>query len=60
MIPYEIGEKIINLIEKELGGKTHGYEEYLERKGVQFSFNLNGKSYSVDLWDEDILNDVWV
>ena len=49
-----------NKIEKELGGKANGHEDYLEGMGTQFSFDLNGKSYSVDLWDEDILNDVWV
>ena len=38
MIPYEIGKKIIDLIEKELGGKTNGHDEYLEGKGTQFSF----------------------
>ena len=58
MIPYEIGNKIIELIEKELGGKANDHEQYLEGKGTQFSFDLNGKSYSVDLWDEDVLNDV--
>ena len=58
MIPYEIGEKIINLVEKEYGGKANGHEDYLEGMGTQFSFDLNGKSYSVDLWDEDIINDV--
>ena len=36
MIPYEIGEKIINLIEKELGGKTNGHDEYLEEKEHSF------------------------
>ena len=60
MIPYEIGKQLINKLEKELGGKSNGHEEYLEGMGTQFSFDLNGKSYSVDLWDEDILNDVWV
>ena len=25
--------------------------------GTQFSFDLNGKSYSVDLWDEDIVKE---
>jgi hypothetical protein len=58
MIPYEIGKQLIDKIEKELGGKANGHEDYLEGKGTQFSFDLNGKSYSVDLWDEDILNDV--
>ena len=58
MKPYDIGSTIINLIEKELGGKANGHEDYLEGKGTQFSFDLNGKSYSVDLWDEDLLNDV--
>ena len=58
MKPYDIGNTIINLIEKKLGGKANGHEDYLEGKGTQFSFDLNGKSYSVDLWDEDILNDV--
>ncbi len=58
MKPYDIGSTIINLIEKELGGKANGHEDYLEGKGTQFSFDLNDKSYSVDLWDEDILNDV--
>ena len=48
----------LDKIEKELGGKANGHEDYLEGKGTQFSFDLNGKSYSVDLWDEDILNDV--
>ena len=56
MIPYEIGKKIIDLIEKELGGKTNGHDEYLEGKGTQFSFDLDGKSYSVDLWDESIID----
>ena len=48
MIPYEIGKQLINKIEKELGGKANGHEEYLEGMGTQFSFDLNGKSYSVD------------
>ena len=56
MIPYEIGKKIIGLIEKELGGKTNRHDEYLEGKGTQFSFDLDGKSYSVDLWDESIID----
>ena len=56
MIPYEIGEKIINLIEKELGGKAYFHEDYFEGMGTQFSFQLNGKLYTADLWDEDILN----
>ena len=58
MKPYDIGSTIINLIERELGGKANGHEDYLEGKGTQFSFDLTGKSYSVDLWDEDVLNDV--
>jgi hypothetical protein len=57
MIPYEIGEKIINLIEKELGGKTNGHDEYLEGKGTQISFDLENKSFSIDLWDESIVDD---
>ena len=27
-----------------------------EGKGTQFSFDLDGKSYSVDLWDESIID----
>ena len=57
MIPYEIGNKIINLIEKELGGKANGHQTYLEGKGTQFSFDLDNISFSVDLWDESILDD---
>ena len=36
MIPYEIGKKIIDLIEKELGGKTNGHDEYLEKRNTVF------------------------
>ena len=56
MIPYEIGIQLIDKIEKELGGKANGHDEYLEGKGTQFSFDLDGKSYSVDLWDESIID----
>ena len=56
MKPHDIGTTIINLIERELGGKANGHEEYLEGMGTQFSFDLNGKSYSVDLWDESIID----
>jgi len=58
MTPTKIGKILIQTIVKELGGKLNGHEDYLEGKGTQFSFDLNGKSYSVDLWDEDIINDV--
>ena len=58
MIPYEIGKQLIDKIEKELGGKAKDHGEYLEGMGTQFSFDLNGKSYNVDLWDEDIINDI--
>ena len=56
MIPYEIGKQLIDKIEKELGGKAYFHEEYFEGMGTQFSFQLNGKLYTADLWDEDILN----
>ena len=39
-----------------MGGTLNGQDDYLEGKGTQFSFDLNGKSYSVDLWDESILD----
>ena len=56
MTPTKIGKILIQTIEKELGGKTNRHDEYLEGKGTQFSFDLDGKSYSVDLWDESIID----
>ena len=56
MTPNEIGKQLINKIENEMGGTLNGQDDYLEGKGTQFSFELNGKSYSVDLWDESILD----
>ncbi len=32
MIPHEIGKQLIDKIEKELGGKANGHEDYLEGK----------------------------
>ena len=55
MTPTKIGKILLKTIEKELGGKTNGQDQYLEGMGTQFSFDLNGKSYSVDLWDEDVV-----
>ena len=57
MTPNEIGKQLINKIENEMGGTLNGQDDYLEGKGTQFSFELNGKSYSVDLWDESIVDD---
>ena len=55
MTPTKIGKILLQTIEKELGGKANGQDQYLEGMGTQFSFDLNGKSYSVDLWDEDVV-----
>ena len=58
MIPYEIGKKIIGLIEKELDCKTEEHSTYLDGKGFQFTIKINDKSFSVDLWDESIIYDI--
>ena len=57
MTPTKIGKILIQTIVKELGGKLNGQDQYLEGMGTQFSFDLNGKSYSVDLWDEDVVKE---
>ena len=35
----------------------YGQDQYLDGMGTQFSFDLKGKSFSVDLWDEDIVKE---
>ena len=51
----KIGKILVQTIIKELGGKITEQGEYLDGIGMQFSFDLKGKSFSVDLWDEDVL-----
>ena len=58
MIPYEIGEKIANTIQKELDCKTEEHSTYLDGKGFQFTIKINDKSFAVDLWDESIIYDI--
>ena len=53
---YEIGEKIANTIQKELDCKAEEYSTYLDGKGFQFTIKINDKSFSVDLWDESIID----
>ena len=55
MTQNKIAKILIQTIIKELGGKLNGQDQYLEGMGTQFSFDLKGKSYSVDLWDEDVV-----
>ena len=57
MTPTKIRKILIQTIIKELGGKLNWQDQYLDGMGTQFSFDLNGKSYLVDLWDEDILKE---
>ena len=57
MTQNKIAKILIQTIIKELGGKLNGQDQYLDGMGTQFSFDLNGKSYSVDLWDEDIVKE---
>ena len=55
MTQNKIAKILIQTIIKELGGKLNGQDQYLDGMGTQFSFDLNGKSFSVDLWDEDVV-----
>ena len=55
---YEIGEKIANIIQKELDCKTEEHSTYLDGKGFQFTIKINDKSFAVDLWDESIIYDI--
>ena len=57
MTQNKIAKILIKTIIKELGGKLNGQDQYLDGMGTQFSFDLKGKSYSVDLWDEDIVKE---
>ena len=57
MTQNKIAKILIQTIIKELGGKLNGQGQYLDGMGTQFSFNLNGKSFSVDLWDEDVVKE---
>ena len=57
MTQNKIAKILIQTIIKELGGKLNGQGQYLDGMGTQFSFDLNGKSFSVDLWDEDIVKE---
>ena len=55
MTQVKIAKILIQTIIKELGGKINRQGQYLNGMGTQFSFDLNGKSFSVDLWDEDVV-----
>ena len=55
MTQGKIAKILIQTIIKELGGKLNGQGQYLDGMGTQFSFDLKGKSFSVDLWDEDVV-----
>ena len=57
MTQNKIAKILIQTIIKELGGKLNGQGQYLDGMGTQFSFDLNGKSFSVDLWDEDVVKE---
>jgi len=49
----------LNLLDKlEADGvELNGQDQYLDGMGTQFSFDLKGKSFSVDLWDEDVVKE---
>ena len=55
MTQNKIAKILIQTIIKELGGKLNGQDQYLDGMGTRFSFDLKDKSYSVDLWDEDVV-----
>ena len=55
MTQGKIAKILIQTIIKELGGKITRQRQYLDGLGTQFSFDLKGKSFSVDLWDEDVV-----
>jgi hypothetical protein len=57
MTQNKVAKILIQTIIKELGGKLNGQEQYLDGMGTQFSFDLKGKSFSVDLWDEDVVKE---
>ena len=49
MTQNKIAKILIQTIVKELGGKLNGQDQYLDGMGTQFSFDLKGKSFSVEL-----------
>ena len=55
MTPTELSHKISSILEKELDGKVFEHETYVNGMGCQFTFYLRGKSFVVDLWDENVV-----
>ena len=55
MTQNKIAKILIQTIIKELGGKLNGQDQYVNGMGCQFTFYLKGKSFVVDLWDEDVV-----
>ena len=53
----ELSHKISSILEKELNGIVFEHETYVNGMGCQFTFYLKGKSFVVDLWDEDVVYD---
>lgn len=53
---FTLGLKFQILVE-ELGGEVTEKTLYLKGKGSQFSFKLKDKSFTVDLWDESIVEE---
>tara|TARA_R100000654_G_scaffold32257_1_gene57215 strand:+ start:379 stop:567 length:189 start_codon:yes stop_codon:yes gene_type:complete len=56
MNPSKLAHKISSILEKELDGKVFEHETYVNGMGCQFRFYLKDKSFMVDLWDEDVVN----
>lgn len=42
---------------EQLGGEVTEKGMYLDGKGSQFSFKIKDKSFTVDLWDESIVEE---
>ena len=57
MTPSELSHKISSILEKELDGKVFEHETYVNGMGCLFTFYLKGKSFVVDLWDEDVVKE---
>ena len=53
---FTLGLKFQILVE-ELGGEVTEKTLYLKGKGSQFSFKIKDKSFTVDLWDESIVEE---